>query len=581
MHRTEIRTTVAAGVLRAALIAGVAFFSPPGCKEKSRTEILVGIATDLSAPTPLANVHLEAVRLPDKTVLGEQTLPISGRIDNIYELPGTYALYSDNGSPDRIQVTLTAYDGAANIVVVRTAVLSLVPEKTLFVRLGVVSACVVGKTDCPQGDTCIEGRCAPPEIDSSRLPKYVAGMETKVSCAGTVNFVDTSTKQPLTLTGTVCPDKGVCQEGICLSALSGSFTPTKGPPVAVRSAAYEIGSGLVRLTDGSVLSAGGIGENATPVLASAEIYDPGAQKFAAVGSLSTARVYFGEAKLADGRVLIAGGINEGQAALATAELYNPLTKTFVPTKTPMTVARAFPSLATLSDGRVLVVGGMNDIQSYSLGSVNYFGALASAEIYDPVTDTFTATAGGLTDARAFPHVTPLGGGGALVLCGYFMGNPRASLEKFNAATGMFVPAVPATLPATATGCDSNVADLKDGRLLITMAPANDAWLLDQTLGKFTLVGSHPVAPPAVFAAVLSDGRALFAGGGAGKQAYLFDPVTSAFAYVQGEMSVARQSVMGAALANGDALIVGAGMSSAEIFHVGASHTGTATDAAVP
>jgi hypothetical protein len=562
------------------LVAGLALASLTGCKEKGRTEIIIGIATDLMAPAPLNNVRLQAFHLPDKTVLGDQPLPISGSIDNDYELPGTYAVYSENGTADRFQVVLTAFDTAGKVVVERKAVLSLVPEKTLFVRLGMVSACA-GKSDCPDTDTCIEGRCAPQEIDSSRLPPYEAGLEKQVTCAGTVSFVDTSTKLPLMVTGTKCPNKGVCQEGVCLGAVTGSFTATQGPPVAVRSAAYEIGSTLVTLTSGSVLAAGGIGPNATPVLTSAETYDPVTRKFGPVGSLGTARVYFGETKLMDGRVLLAGGINEGQAALATAEIYNPATKTFAPTKVPMTVARVFPALVTLSDGRVLVVGGMNDIQSYSLGSVAYFGALASSEIYDPATDTFTATAGSLSEGRAFPHVTALAGGAALALCGSSQGAPRASLERFNGATGVWTAAVPARLPGTASQCDSNVAELKDGRLLVTMGPASDVWLLDPVLGTFTAVGSHPVTPPAMLVAVLSDGRALYAGAGAGKQAYLYDPVTATFAFTVGEMSVMRTSLMGAALANGDALIVGAGTSSAEIFHPGAALAGGAVPAAAP
>ena len=45
----------------------------------------------------------------------------------------------------------------------------------------------------------------------------------------------------------------------------------------------------------------------------------------------------------------------------------------------MTEARTWPSATLLSDGRVLVVGGSGD------------GCLASAELYDPTTGSWTAT----------------------------------------------------------------------------------------------------------------------------------------------------------------------------------------------
>ncbi|HEY4187506.1 MAG TPA: hypothetical protein VGP07_20685 [Polyangia bacterium] len=203
-----------------ALLFGAALSFVGGCKgEKSRTEIIVGLATDLTAPTPLAAVHLEIVRLPGMDLLGDQEFTISGNPDKIYELPGTYAVYSDTGAPDRVRIQLTATDNGGKTIVQRSAVLNLVPEKTLFVRLGVVSACM-GMLDCPDGNTCIEGRCAPEQIDSSRLPVYTEGMENEVSCTGAVSFVDTSTMKPLTVTGTVCSAQGVCQDGICLGATS-------------------------------------------------------------------------------------------------------------------------------------------------------------------------------------------------------------------------------------------------------------------------------------------------------------------------------------------------------------------------
>lgn len=205
--------------------AAMLVFAAGGCHEKSRTEIIVGIATDLMAPMPLTTVSLEVSRFPEGEVLGAQPFTISGNVNNIYELPGTYAIYSPEGTADRVRIVLTATDNKEQMLVLRSAVLSLVPEKTLFVRLGVVMACVA-KPECPPGDTCIDGRCLPEAIDSSRLPSYTAGMEKEVNCAGTgagdATFVNTSTKVPLPVTDATCPNKGVCQEGVCLGSTTSS-----------------------------------------------------------------------------------------------------------------------------------------------------------------------------------------------------------------------------------------------------------------------------------------------------------------------------------------------------------------------
>ena len=177
--------------------------SAGACSEKKRTEIIVGLATDLAAPTPLKQVAVEVSK--DGNRLGQATAyPISGLLDTVYELPGTYGIYSESGTPDRVRVVLTALDDQMRTLVVRSAVFNLIPERTLFVRMGVISACE-GMTDCGPGMTCVEGRCTGEEIDSSRLPNYRPGLESTVECAGGTTFVDTSTMQVLTPTAGSCP----------------------------------------------------------------------------------------------------------------------------------------------------------------------------------------------------------------------------------------------------------------------------------------------------------------------------------------------------------------------------------------
>jgi len=207
------------------VLLGMAF----GC-QKNRTEIVLGMATDLSASTPLSSVRLQVYSLPEDVLITDQALPISGTVNELYELPGTYAVYSASGSADRFRALLTATDNNGKTLVVRSAVLSLVPEKTLFARLGVVSACE-GMTDCGMGQTCIEGHCASEDIDSSRLPAYTPGMENEVDCMSATTFVDTSTKQPLKVTGTSCAARGTCLEGVCLAPPPSDGGADKAGPI--------------------------------------------------------------------------------------------------------------------------------------------------------------------------------------------------------------------------------------------------------------------------------------------------------------------------------------------------------------
>jgi len=97
----------------------------------------------------------------------------------------------------------------------------------------------------------------------------------------------------------------------------------------------------------------------------------------------------------------------------------------------MTDGRQYHSATLLSDGRVLIVGGGSDYANRRF--------LASAEIFDPATGTFTST-GSLATARSYHTATLLNDGRVLVAGGYGAAAPLTSAEMYDPATGAFSPA---------------------------------------------------------------------------------------------------------------------------------------------
>lgn len=173
------------------------------------------------------------------------------------------------------------------------------------------------------------------------------------------------------------------------------------------------------LQNGKVLIVGG-----TASASGAWLYDPTTGTLTATGSLNTPRRDHTATLLPNGEVLIAGGwVNAPftYPVLASAELYDPATGTFTPTGN-MTAARAYHSAALLPNGTVLVAGGTSSSQSYS--------PLASAEIYDPATGQFTAIAD-MRDQRMQFQMTPLQDGHVLITGGLtFGGGVLASAELY-------------------------------------------------------------------------------------------------------------------------------------------------------
>jgi hypothetical protein len=173
------------------------------------------------------------------------------------------------------------------------------------------------------------------------------------------------------------------------------------------------------LQNGQVLVAGGLCRacSSSP-LAEAELYNPATGKWTVTGSMSTPRSNHAATLLANGEVLVVGGINAGAGgnavALASAELYNPATGTWSTTGS-MSVAVEAPGAALLQSGEVLVAGGTTITQCGS-GCTDDEGT-AVAELYNPSTGKFSATAS-MNYPRADAPLTLLQNGDALIAGGF-------------------------------------------------------------------------------------------------------------------------------------------------------------------
>ncbi|UXI65888.1 PKD domain-containing protein [Tahibacter amnicola] len=266
------------------------------------------------------------------------------------------------------------------------------------------------------------------------------------------------------------------------------------------------------------------------------------------GSLSVGRDEHMAAKLPDGRVLIAGGDSTGGYSVASAEIYDPSTGTFTPASS-LLEPRSAAGFATLADGRVLMVGGVRWTPSGGMSP-------SSAEIYDPSTGSWSLTAGSpLGNVSAmYPTTVTLLDGKVLLVDGRYS-------QVFDPTTSTFGQRI--SLPTQRSS--PAIALLPDGRVLMAggqttsnvIVPSADIW--DPATNTWTPTGAMATARTGGSATRLADGRILVAGGhnSAGKQGgvEVFDPATLTFS-ATGSLAIPRSGHTAIALADGGVLVSG-------------------------
>jgi len=310
-----------------------------------------------------------------------------------------------------------------------------------------------------------------------------------------------------------------------------------------------------RLRNANVLITGGA-DGHGKALASAEVYNPKTNKWASAGSMRAARLDHTATLLSNGKVLVVGG-QVGPipfSSLASAELYDPTTNSWSAAAS-MIVSRTSQSAILLRDGRVLVVGGI----SLAVRDGGLFPSLATdAEIYDAKANSWSATAPMGFD-RLGQTATLLADGRVLVAGGQDGATTFRSTEIYNPTEDRWISAAPMGVGRWGHAA----ALLPNGDVFVVGGTGEEpnppsialsAEIYDPGTNLWVAVANMAETHFEPTATVLPDGRVLVVGATSQSRPELFDLARNLWSGTGSSMDRRRHTAT--LLANGQVLIAG-------------------------
>jgi hypothetical protein len=300
-----------------------------------------------------------------------------------------------------------------------------------------------------------------------------------------------------------------------------------------------------------------------------------------VGKPVVSRGFMPGARLADGNHVIFGGNDgalQGGTYLKSNEYFGYRLQIFAtsPSMPDMSTERSFHQAVTLNNGKILITGGNDDLNN----------TLATCEIYDPATNTMSAT-GSMHQKRYFHSMVRLNDGRVMVLGGSTAVNASgtafdAALAIVNSATDVCEIYDPATglwtqvanMPWKRTGISA--ATLSNGKVLACMGAgsflgfpifSNNAALYTPSTNSWQTITNATGSGRALSTTtVLPDGKIMISGGANGNIATLsldaksdvsiYNPVTNAWLAGVPSMLSARAGHVSTIMPNGTVVFTG-------------------------
>jgi Kelch motif len=224
----------------------------------------------------------------------------------------------------------------------------------------------------------------------------------------------------------------------------------------------------VVLGNGKVLAIGGVADQLNYEWASCELYDPATGQWTYTDSLASATYIAGAVVLQSGKVLLADG--------DSSHIYDPATGHWGSVVAMAAPHGAGPAVALLQNGKVLAVGGSDNNMV--------------ADVYDPATNTWTATANNTHYSRYLTSAITLNNGEVLVFGSAAIDSGQNTSELYNPATNSFT--VTGNL---VTNVSSSPAVLLDNGNPILWGLGNEFGLPTQVIQVYNVATGTWSSPP--------------------------------------------------------------------------------------